>query len=141
MTPVWRPEARGALHGLTAAHDRPHVARAVLEGLAFACRDVVERLAALGLPADRVRVLGGGAASDVWLQLRADALGRPHEVGPRTDTCAIGAAMIAAVAAGLAPDLAAACALAPPPERVVVPAGELDEPYARYRALVAELYL
>ena len=45
MTPVWRATARGTLHGLAAAHDRAHVARAVLEGLAFAARDVVDRLA------------------------------------------------------------------------------------------------
>src|SRR5205807_7179009 len=66
--------SRGVLHGLAAAHDRAHVARAVLEGLAFACRDVVERLAALGLPARDVIALGGGAKSRTWLQLRADVL-------------------------------------------------------------------
>ena len=66
MTPVWRPHARGTLHGLAAGHGRELVARAILEGLAFAARDVVERLVAMGLPAERVLVLGGGAASAVW---------------------------------------------------------------------------
>jgi xylulokinase len=139
MTPVWRPNARGTLHGLAATHDRTHVARAVLEGLAFACRDVVDRLAELGLATREVLILGGGGASDVWNQIRADALGRPHHVAARTDTSAIGAAMLAAVAAGLVPDLAAACALSPPTARTFLPARPLDEAYARYRQLVSQL--
>jgi xylulokinase len=139
MTPVWRPNARGTLHGLTAAHGRAHVARAVLEGLAFACRDVVERLGELGLATREILILGGGGASDVWNQIRADVLGRPHHLAARTDTSAIGAAMLAAVAAGLVPDLAAACALSPPAKRTFQPGRAQDEPYARYRQLVSQL--
>lgn len=139
MAPVWRPHARGTFHGLAAGHDRAHLARAVLEGLAFACRDVAERLAAIGLPASRVLLLGGGARSDTWSQIRADVLGRPHDVAWSADTCPVGAAMIAAVAAGLQPDLAGCAALLPPPARTFAPGGALDEPYARYRRLVAQL--
>ncbi len=133
MTPVWDAERRGALHGLSAAHDRPHVARAVLEGLAFACRDVSERLRALGLPHAEALVLGGGTHSDLWLQIRADALGIPHHVAARSDTCAIGAAMIAGVAAGIHADLRAAAATAPPPRATIAPAGNLDDAYALYQ--------
>ena len=136
MTPEWNAGARGSLHGLAASHDRPHVARAVLEGLAFACRDVATRLASLGLAAPHVLVLGGGTQSALWLQIRADALGLPHHVAARPDTSAVGAAMIAGVAGGLCPDLAAACALAPPPRAVITPRASLDEPYARYQSLV-----
>jgi xylulokinase len=139
MTPVWRPHARGTLHGLAAGHDRAHVARAVLEGLAFATRDVVERLAALGLAGDRVLLLGGGARSRVWAQLRADVLGIAHQVATRTDTCPIGAAMIASVAAGLHTDLVAAAALIPAPIDAFTPGPPLDEPYERYRRLVTQL--
>jgi xylulokinase len=144
MTPVWRPHARGTLHGLAASHGRGHIARAVLEGLAFAARDVIDRLGALGLPAGRVLLLGGGSRSAVWAQLRADVLGVPHDVAASTDTCPIGAAMIAAVAAGIHPDLAAAAALAPPPARTFEPGSAAaiaaaDSAYARYRALVDHL--
>ena len=143
MTPVWRPHARGTLHGLASAHDRGHAARAVLEGLAFAARDVVERLGALGLATERVLLLGGGSRSDVWAQLRADVLGLPHDAAASTDTCPIGAAMIAAVAAGVHPDLAAAAALAPPPARSFAPdpraRGAVDAAYRRYRTLVDHL--
>lgn len=133
MTPVWDASRRGALHGLSAAHDRPHVARAVLEGLAFACRDVAVRLAQLGLPHAEALVLGGGTHSELWLQIRADALGIPHHVAARSDTCAIGAAMIASVAAGLYPDLAAAAQTAPPPRATITPQHGLDAAYALYQ--------
>ncbi len=140
MTPVWRPHARGTLHGLAAAHGREHVARAILEGLAFAERDVVDRLAALGLPTSRVLVLGGGARSTTWTQIRADAVGRPHEIAARAqDTCAIAAAMIAAVAVGMQPDLVAAARTAPSPIATISPQVSLDDAYARYRVLQAEL--
>jgi xylulokinase len=143
MTPVWRPQARGTLHGLAAGHDRAHVARAILEGLAFGARDVVARLGELGLPVREVMLLGGGAQSRVWAQIRADVLGVPHRVASRTDATPIGAAMMAAVAAGLAPDLAALAALAPPPAATFTPdpaaAARADEAYVRYRRLVAQL--
>lgn len=139
MTPVWRSDARGTLHGLTAAHDRTHVARAVLEGLAFACRDVVQRLVALGLPAREVVVLGGGGQSRLWTQIRADALGLAHRVAARTDTCPLGAAMIAAVAIGAVPDLRAAAALAPAHSPAVTPQRSLDDAYARYCDVVMRL--
>ncbi|HEY5947919.1 MAG TPA: FGGY family carbohydrate kinase, partial [Kofleriaceae bacterium] len=139
MTPVWRSHARGTLHGLTAAHDRSHIARAILEGLAFASRDVAQRLVALGLPARDVVVLGGGGQSKLWTQIRADALGLPHVVAARTDTCPVGAAMIAAVAIGGLPDLHAAAALAPAHSAAVTPQRSLDDAYERYRDLVMRL--
>ena len=139
MTPVWRANARGTLHGLAASHDRAHVARAVLEGLAFASRDVIDRLTSLGLATHEILVLGGGGASAIWNQIRADALQRPHHVAARTDTCAVGAAMLAAVAAGIVPDLAIACASSPPPRATFQPRAALDEPYERYRQLVRQI--
>ncbi|MCB9574308.1 MAG: hypothetical protein H6709_19680 [Kofleriaceae bacterium] len=77
MTPEWNPWARGALTGLTPGHGAGHVARAVLEACAHAMRDVVERLAALGVAASSILLLGGGARSDVWAQIRADVAGLP----------------------------------------------------------------
>jgi len=143
MTPVWRPHARGTLHGLAAGHDRAHLARAVLEGLAFAARDVVVRLGELGLPAREVLLLGGGAQSRVWAQIRADVLDLPHQVAARPDATPIGAAMIAAVAAEIAPDLATLAALAPPPAATFTPdasaAQRAAEAYGRYQRLVEQL--
>ncbi|HEY0477113.1 MAG TPA: FGGY family carbohydrate kinase [Kofleriaceae bacterium] len=143
MTPVWRPHARGTLHGLAAGHDRTHVARAVLEGLAFATRDVCVRLGELGLPGHDVLLVGGGARSRVWAQIRADVLGVPHRVAAHADATPLGAAMIAAVAAGLAPDLPALAARVPPPVATFTPSAEAAErcaeAHARYRRLIDQL--
>jgi xylulokinase len=139
MTPTWRPHARATLHGLAAGHDRSHIARAVLEGLAFAARDVTSRLSALGVPTNDVLVLGGGARSRVWMQLRADALGIPHHVAARSDTCPVGAAMIAAVSAGIVPHLTAAAAFAPPAATTFTPQSSLEDAYVRYCRLVGQL--
>src|SRR5262249_23228221 len=71
MTPEWQAAARGCFYGLTPSHGSTHLARAVLEGTAYGLRDVVDRLRAMGVAADRVRVLGGGAKSRLWAQIPA----------------------------------------------------------------------
>ncbi len=139
MTPAWHAGARGAFYGLTPAHGRGHVVRAVLEACAFGARDVIDRLDALGVPTDHVVLAGGGSRSALWAQLRADITGRAHHVAAQRDTCAIGAAMLAAVAAGAIPDLVTAAGLAPPPAAIVPPdpaaAGACAAAHARYRRL------
>jgi xylulokinase len=100
---------------------------------------VCERLAALGLPAREAHVLGGGARSEIWTQLRADTLDLAHHVAADVDAAPLGAARIAAVVAGVVPSLAAATALAPPPARTFVPGAPdvraaLDEAYRLYQA-------
>ncbi len=143
MTPRWQGHARGTLHGLTSAHDRSHVARAVLEGLACASRDVVGRLVALGLPAREVVVLGGGGRSGLWMQIRADLLGIVHHISARTDTCPVGAAMLAVVAAGGATDLRALAARVPAAMTAITPdataSDALEDVHGRYRRLVTQL--
>lgn len=108
MAPRWRAEARGCFYGLTPAHGRAHMARALLEGTAFAMRDVVERLAAMGVAADSLLLLGGGARSALWAQIRADVVRRPVAVPRDTDTSPRGGALLAAVAAGRYSDIATA---------------------------------
>ena len=111
MTPRWNASARGSFTGLTMEHGPAEVCRAVVEGCVYAAKDVIDRLAALGLPIDEVRVTGGGAVNELWLQIKADATGRPtrfaeHHASP------VGAACLAAVAAGWFVDLEAASASA-----------------------------
>ena len=99
--PYWRPEARGALLGLTRGTTRAHVARAALESLAFQTRDVFE---AMGHDAGRrirvLRVDGGAAANDFLMQYQADLLG-VQVVRPRVvETTALGAGLLAGLAVG-----------------------------------------
>jgi xylulokinase len=143
MAPEWVPSARGCFYGMSAGHGRGHMARALLEGCAFAMRDVVDRLIELGVPAGAILLAGGGARSRIWSQIRADLLGRPIHVSRVVDACPLGAAMLAAVAAGLAPDPASAAARAvmerdevePDPRR----RGAYDDAYGGYRALFESL--
>ncbi len=139
MAPEWVAEARGCYYGLTPGHSTGHMARAVLEGCAFAMRDVVERLIALGLPVSALLLVGGGAKSALWAQIRADATGLPAEIPSRHDTSPIGAAMLAAVAVGAWPDLPAAAAQVGEIERVVEPdpttKAAYDQAYGKYREL------
>jgi xylulokinase len=100
MAPRWNDEMRGAFAGVGMNHTDEHLARAVLEGCAYALRDIVERLDQLGLGGEEVRVVGGGARSPLWLQIKADVLGRPVRPVPTEEPTALGAAMLAAVAGG-----------------------------------------
>jgi xylulokinase len=78
MAPEWLPEARGCFYGLTPAHGRSHLIRAVLEGCRFAMRDVIDHLAEMGVETRSLLLLGGGARSRLWAQMRADIAGRPE---------------------------------------------------------------
>jgi xylulokinase len=143
MAPEWNADARGCFYGLTAAHGPAHMARAVLEGCAFAMRDVVERLAALGLDTTKLLLLSGGAKSHVWAQIRADLTQRPAEISSVADSSPVGGGLLAAVAAGAARDLDEAAARIPPPDQVVAPnpanRQAYDDAYGCYRRLFQSL--
>ena len=131
---------RGAFAGLSMNHGDAHLARAVLEGCAYALRDIVDRLDALGLADDEVRVVGGGARSPLWLQIKADVLNRPVRPVLAEEPTALGAAMLAGVAGGTFADFddAVARAVAIAPEPIVPDAARVAryaEGYAAYRRL------
>lgn len=89
------PEARGAFVGLTRRTTRAHMARAVMEGVAFALRDLVDILAERGAPIRQIRVAGGGTRGCLWLSILASVLGRPVLPATTPDASAYGAAMLA----------------------------------------------
>jgi xylulokinase len=147
MAPRWEPGARGAFYGLTAAHGKAACARALLEGCAFAMRDVVDRLAAMNLSTDAIRLCGGGARSRVWAQIRADLCQRPVEIAKVADASPLGAALLASVAAGLAGSVDEAVSRLPLHLATVEPDPAkrpiYEDAYRRYRALfdaLAPLY-
>jgi xylulokinase len=95
------PLARGAFVGLTVSHDRRHLTRAVLEGVAFGLRDGLDQMLAAGMPMpSQVRASGGGTASPVWRRILADVLGAEIATVSTTEGAAYGAGVLAAVAAG-----------------------------------------
>jgi glycerol kinase len=100
--PHWRPEARGAILGLTRGTTKAHLARAALEGIAHSQADILEAMAAdLGAPLTELRVDGGAAANDLLMQLQADLLGIPLHRPAMLETTALGAAMLAGLGVGL----------------------------------------
>jgi xylulokinase len=103
------PQARGAFVGLTTAHYRRHLTRAVLEGVAFGLRDGLDLMLAAGMPRPaQIRASGGGLASPVWTQILADVLDAELVTPSTTEGAAFGAATLAAVGAGWFPDVPAA---------------------------------
>jgi xylulokinase len=95
------PLARGAFVGLTLAHDRRHLTRAVLEGVAFGLRDGLDLMTGAGMPVpSEILASGGGLASPVWRQILADVLGATISTPVTTEGAAFGAALLAAVGAG-----------------------------------------
>ena len=104
------PQARGAFVGLTVTHDRRHLTRAVLEGVAFGLRDGLDLMIDAGMPApSRIRASGGGTASPLWRQILADVLGAEIATVNTTEGAAYGAGILAAVGAGWYPSVDAAC--------------------------------
>lgn len=107
-TPYWDPALRGAYIGLNRRHRPVDCAYAVLEGIAFLNRIVLERAeAALGQPVREVRFGGGGAANAIWCQIKADICGRPFVVTEAAEPGLVGSAIAAWQALGAVPSLAA----------------------------------
>lgn len=92
--------ARGAWVGLTLGHDRRHLLRSLLEGVAFSFRAMQDWLEDSGAPVVDVRCVGGQAHSDLWNQLKADVLNRKLLVPEVVEAAVVGAAILAAVGVG-----------------------------------------
>lgn len=130
-TPHRDASARGALVGLSLAHDRSHVTRAVLEGICFAMRDSLEILREMDLAPDHLLLTGGGARSPFVRQLQAEVYGLPVTTVNREEGPGYGAALLAAVGAGAFPDLASAAAATLERAPLESPAEGSHEAYAR----------
>ena len=108
-TPHLDAYARGGWIGLTASHDRRHLIRAVLEGVAFSLKDCFAIIREQGLTIEQVRATGGGAKSPVWRQIIADVLGVELLTTSASEGPAFGAALLAGVASGIYPSIQQAC--------------------------------
>ena len=137
-TPHRDAAARGAFVGLSLAHSRAHLSRAVLEGVCYALRDSVSILGELGLSPSELLLTGGGARSAFVRSLQADVYGVPVSTVNREEGPAYGAALLAAVGAGAFPDVAAAAraTLTRTPAQSPDPSvrAAYDAAYARFRA-------
>jgi xylulokinase len=142
MTPEWNARARATWFGLTPAHGRSHMLRALLEGNALALRDVLGAIRETGREIHELVCVAGGAKGELALQIRADITGVPVSRPADVETTARGAAMLAAVGAGMYPTVRdAGHEMSAPRVRRYEPddanTAVYDDLYGRYRALYA----
>jgi len=139
-TPHADPDARGAFVGLSVRHDRGALARAVLEGVAFGLRDSLDLLVAIGVAPEFGRVSGGGARSQLWLEIVASVLELPLERVAVDEGAAFGAALLGGVAAGVWDDVHAAVAATVKPGAPVEPLPGWVDAYREQREVYRALY-
>ncbi len=135
-SPWWNHDARGAFIGLSASMTKGYMSRAVLEGVGYNLRIILEAVAAQQ-PIERVSMIGGGAKGRVWLQILADMWGIPLEV-PRfqEEATSLGAAICGGVGVGVYESFAA-CAEFNPTSEVILPnpsnRGRYDDMYGIFQ--------
>jgi xylulokinase len=142
-TPHADPKARGAFSGLSLRHDLGALTRAVLEGVAFGLRDALDLVADMSDPPRRPRagrVSGGGARSELWLQIVASVLEMPLEATVVDEGAAYGAALLGGVAAGVWSDPRAAVERCVKVTRVIEPRPDWAAVYAENRERFRGLY-
>ena len=142
-TPHADSNARGVFAGLHTGHERGHLVRAVLEGVAFALRDSLELMRRLNVDADETVAVGGGARSAVWRQILADVFGVPVVTMAPSGGAPYGAAVLAAVGSGEFASVDEACRAWLRPldwmEPSPVAMSAYGEAYERYRRLYPRL--
>jgi xylulokinase len=139
-SPLWDPEARGAFVGLTLAHGRAHLVRAVLEAAALAIRHVAAPILEQGVTLREMRVCGGPARSETWNQIKADVTGFSVGVPHALETAVIGSGMVGAVGVGAHPDIETAVGSMTRVDRHHTPRPELQATYDRVYEAYVELY-
>ncbi|WP_165226636.1 FGGY-family carbohydrate kinase [Aquisphaera insulae] len=142
-SPYKNPQARGAIAGLSLAHGPGHIFRALYEATACGTRHILEDASKHGLKVQRIFLGGGGAKSPLWLQIHADILKQPVHLTRESESCALGSAMIAAIAAGDFANLDEAAQAMVAIEKTVDPnpanASAYDELFAKYVDLYKRL--
>lgn len=136
-SPLFDPDARGAVLGLTLRHGRGHLYRAALEATAYAVRHHLEVMAQAGAEPARLVAVGGGTTGDLWTQIVSDVTGRPQDLPEQRIGASYGDALLAAVAAGLVPEEGATWART---SRTVQPRAEGREVYDELHDVYRQLY-
>jgi xylulokinase len=142
-TPHLDPEARAALVGLAANHGRGHIARAIMEGVAFSLRDSFSIFSEMKVPITTIRLGGGGARSKLWRQIQADVYGHSVEVLRAEEGGAFGGALLAGVGAGVWSSVDEACEASVRIEKEIKPdpatVALMDQQYEVFRRVYPAL--
>lgn len=131
-SPRWNPDARASFLGLSFAHGRAELTRAVMEGVVLEVRDMMECWMREGLQVDALRLAGGATRSDQWNRIQANVYGRPVQV-MADETTVLGAALLGGVGAGVFGSIAEGV-------EQMVHAGKEIEPDMNLHSLYNDLY-
>jgi xylulokinase len=135
-TPIFDPDARGIVAGLTLSHGQPELYRAALEGIAYGVRHNLEVMHTAGGSPTRLVAVGGGTQGDLWTQLVSDVTGAPQQIPTETIGACLGDALLAATATGHQ----ATAADWNPIARTITPIQEHTDRYEEFYAHYRELY-
>lgn len=138
--PIWDDEVRGVFFGVSAEHKREHFCRAVIEGVAYSARHLLEEIdKSCGFNTNKLKISGGSSRDALCCQIRADISNRMIEKIHVRQSGVLGAALIATVASGIADNIGTAAADLVHIEQVYTPDSELrllyDHMYSIYRQL------
>ncbi len=138
-TPHLDPNARGVFFGLSSMHKKKDMLRAVMEGVSYSLRDCVEVMREMKINVSDMMACGGGGTSKLWRQMLADLYACPVKTTENKEGPALGAALLAAVGAGIYKSVPEACSVVIKPEKVQEPIheniGEYERVYQMYRRL------
>lgn len=146
LQPESRPEMRGVFFGLSLDTKKPQFVRAIFEGVGYMLRENLELIESMGVQVQEIRSFGGGSKSSIWQQIKSDISGHRICTMEESECASLGAAILAAVAIGLYPDIEVAsrvntiaCSHTPNPEITPVYDGLYDR-YCRVLAATKVLY-
>ncbi|MDD3218801.1 MAG: xylulokinase [Lachnospiraceae bacterium] len=140
-TPHMDSNAKGMFFGLKLRHGQEHFLRAVMEGVIYGLKDCLEILKELGIDASTMIASGGGAMSEVWLQIQADILEKEIYASTVKEQACLGSCILAAVGAGVLPSLKEGVRrFVTMGDKVYTPNADNREVYAKTYACYKELY-
>jgi len=139
-TPHLDANARGVFFGLTARHNRCHVIRSILEGVAYSLRDALEILREMGIPLAQIRASGGGGKSALWRQIQADVFGVEVVAATAGEGPAYGAALLAGVGTEVWDNVETACEAGIREVQMHEPEPHHVRQYETYYSIYRQLY-
>lgn len=139
-SPIWNPRAKGVFFGLSYDKTRAHMARAVMEGCAYALRHNIEVGEQAGAAVDKLISVGGAAKSDVWTQIKADVTKKEIQVPYADDATALGAALLAGVGIGVYKDFRDAVARTVRIRKIYKPNPDNFSLYDKLYSIYREIY-
>lgn len=140
-TPHLDPDCRGVFFGISAMHKKAHFIRAVMEGVTYSLYDCLCVLHSMSINPQAMLLCGGGSRSDLWKGMICDTFAINVETANSADAAALGVAVLAAVGAGLYPDVKTACSvMVPVTTSVLSPNAENTQEYRKYHSVYSRLY-